>query len=124
MAQQGHRGPYPNMSLVVVGENCQEKNRVGMEVQSLQVVMVEHGKEELEKGGTKPAVMALTKSGYKVLPLPSGRAEPTLSATAPSLPCTAIIWHVRARFFSDTFGGSRAGEYHAPAGVWRGAMPC
>ena len=50
MAQQGHRGPYPNMSLAVVGENRQEKNRVGMEVQSLQVVMAENRKEELGKG--------------------------------------------------------------------------
>ena len=38
------------MSLTVVGENRQEKNRVGMEVQSLQVVMAENRKEELRKG--------------------------------------------------------------------------
>ena len=49
MAQQGHRGPYPNMSLAVVGENRQEKNRVGVEVQSLQVVLVKNNKEELGK---------------------------------------------------------------------------
>ena len=61
--QQGHRRPHPDMSLAVVGENRQEKNRVGMEVQSLQVVMVENRKEELRKGGTRPAAMALMKSG-------------------------------------------------------------
>ena len=51
------------MSLVVVGEDRQEKNGVGMEVQGSQIVMVENRKEELEKGGTRPAVMVLTKSG-------------------------------------------------------------
>ena len=38
MAQQGHRGLYPNVSLAIVGEDRQKKNRVGVEVQSLQVV--------------------------------------------------------------------------------------
>ena len=51
------------MSLTVVGENRQEKNGVGMEVQGLQIVMVKNRKEELGKRGTRPAAMALTKSG-------------------------------------------------------------
>ena len=51
MAQQGHRRPHPDMSLAVVGENRQEKNGVGMEVQGLQIVMVKNGKEELGKRG-------------------------------------------------------------------------
>ena len=63
MVQQGHRRPHPDMSLAVVGKNCQEKNGVGMEVQGLQIVMVKNRKEELGKGGTRPAVMVLTKSG-------------------------------------------------------------
>ena len=49
MAQQGHRGLYPNVSLTIVGENRQEKNRVGVEVQSLQVVLAKNSKEELRK---------------------------------------------------------------------------
>ena len=62
MAQQGHRGLYPDMSLAVIGENCQKKNRVGMEVQSLQVVVAKKEKKNSEKGGTRPAAMALTKT--------------------------------------------------------------
>ena len=38
------------MSLAIIGENCQKKNRVGVEVQSLKVVMAEDGEEELRKG--------------------------------------------------------------------------
>src|SRR4051812_27287315 len=37
------------MRLVVVGEDRQEKDGVGVEMQSLQVVMAEDGKEELRK---------------------------------------------------------------------------
>ena len=37
------------MSLKIVGENRQEKNRVGVEVQSLQVVLAKDSKEELGK---------------------------------------------------------------------------
>ena len=46
MAQQGHSGLYPNVSLTIVGENRQEKNRVGVEVQSLQVLQAKNNKEE------------------------------------------------------------------------------
>ena len=51
------------MSLTIIGEDCQKKDRVGMEVQSLKVIVVEDREEELKKGGTRPATMALTKSG-------------------------------------------------------------
>ena len=37
------------MSLTIVGEDRQKKNRVGVEVQSLQVVQAKNSKEELEK---------------------------------------------------------------------------
>ena len=47
MTQQGHRGLYPDVSLIVVSKNHQEKNGVGVEVQSLQVVLAENSKEEL-----------------------------------------------------------------------------
>ena len=49
MAQQGHRGLYPDVSLIVVRKNRQEKNRVGVEMQSLQVVLAENSKEELRE---------------------------------------------------------------------------
>ena len=51
------------MSLAVIGEDCQEKDGVGVEMQSLKVIMAEDREEELKKGGTRPATMALTKSG-------------------------------------------------------------
>ena len=38
------------MSLTIVGEDRQKKNRVGVEVQSLQVVMAEDREEKLRKG--------------------------------------------------------------------------
>ena len=47
VAQQGHRGLHPNMSLAIVSENRQEKKRVGVEMQSLQVVLADNSKEEL-----------------------------------------------------------------------------
>ena len=56
--------------------------------------------------------------------MPSGWSEPALSTVAPSLPYTTVLRRMRARFFSDTFGGSRAGEYQASVGVLRGAMAC
>ena len=56
--------------------------------------------------------------------MPSGWVEPGLSTVAPSLPYATVIKRVRARFFSDKFGGSRVGEYQALVGVLRGAMAC
>ena len=49
MAQQGHRGLHTNMSFAILGENRQEKDRVGVEMQSLQVVLVENDMEELRE---------------------------------------------------------------------------
>ena len=51
------------MSLAIVGENRQEKDRVGVEMQSLQVVLAENSKEELRERRHRPATMALTKNG-------------------------------------------------------------
>ena len=45
VTQQGHKGLYPDVSLTVVSKNRQEKNRVGVEMQSLQVVVAENSKE-------------------------------------------------------------------------------
>ena len=56
--------------------------------------------------------------------MPSGWSEPTLSTVAPLLPCAIVIRRARARFFSDKFGESRAGEYQASAGDLRVAMAC
>ena len=117
MVQQGHRGPYPNMSLAVVGENRQEKNGVGMEVQGLQIVMVKNGKEELGKRGHQTGGDGAHEELVEGASIVLRKGGATLSAAAPLLPCTAIIWRMRVRFLSDTFGGSRAGEYHAPTGV-------
>ena len=52
----------------------------------------------------------------------SGWSEPALSTVTPSLPYATILRRMRARFLSDTFGGSGAGEYQASVGVLRGAM--
>ena len=49
MAQQDHRGLYPDMTLTEVSKNRQEKNRVGVEMQSLQVVLAENSIEELRE---------------------------------------------------------------------------
>ena len=38
------------MSLVIVGEDCQKEDGVGVEVQSLKVIMAEDRKEELREG--------------------------------------------------------------------------
>ena len=56
--------------------------------------------------------------------MPSGWSESALSTVTPLLPCATIMRRVRARFFSDMFGGSRAGEYQASVGDLRGAMVC
>ena len=47
-----------------------------------------------------------------------------MSKVAPSLPYATVIRRARARFFSNKFGESRAGEYQASAGDLRGAMAC
>ena len=59
-----------------------------------------------------------------MLPLDSGWSEPALSTVARLLPYTTVIKRVRARFFSNRFGESRAGEYQALVGDLRGAMAC
>ena len=112
------------MSLTIVGENLQEKNRVGVEVQSLQVVLMKYSKEELGKGRHQTGDDGAHKERVEGAPLASGWAEPALSTVAPSLPCATVIRRVRARFFSDMFGGSRADKYQASSGTLRGAMAC
>ena len=49
VTQQGHRGLYPNASLTIIGKNRQKENKVGVEVQSLQVVLAKNNEEELGK---------------------------------------------------------------------------
>ena len=39
-----------------------------------------------------------------------------MSTVAPLLPCATVIRCVRARFFSDRFGESKADEYQASVG--------
>ena len=38
------------MSLTIVGKDCQKKDRVGMEVQSLNIIVAEDREEELREG--------------------------------------------------------------------------
>ena len=47
-----------------------------------------------------------------------------MSTVAPLLPCAIVIRRVRARFFSDRFVESRAGEYQASVKDLRGAVAC
>ena len=122
MAQQGHRGPYPNMSLAVVGEYLQEKNRVGMEVQSLQVVMVENRKEELRKGRHQTSDDGANEEQTEGAPLAFREGRAGLEHLRPvdalrrhhlahlGKACLRHIWR------------AKADENQAPAGAWRGAM--
>ena len=112
------------MSLAIVGENCQEKNRVGVEMQGLQVVLVKNSKEELKKRRHQTGDDGAHKERVEGAPLAFRLGGAGLEHIAPSLPCAIVIRRVRARFFSDTFGGSRADEYQASAGILRGAMAC
>ena len=111
------------MSLAVVGENRQEKNRVGMEVQSLQVVMVENRKEELRKGRhqtggdgaheerVEGASFVLGKGGAN---LEHGRPVVALRRHHLARPSKVILQHIR-RFQSRRVPCSSRGlvRHHA-----------
>ena len=51
------------MGLAIISKYREEKDIVGMEMQSLQLVMAEDREEELGEGRHQAATMALTKSG-------------------------------------------------------------
>jgi len=72
MAKERHGGHNAQVRLAVVGEDGQEEDRVGMEMQRLQPVVVEDFIKKSEKGGTNPTAALLEKKGKKVLPSGSG----------------------------------------------------
>ena len=63
VAQQSHGQHHTEVRLTIVGEDRQEKDRVGMKMQRLQPVMAKDLIEELGEGGTSPATMLLMKKG-------------------------------------------------------------
>ena len=112
MAKQRHGRYHAQVCLAVVGEDGQEEDRVGMEMQRLQPVMGKDLIEEVGEGGTCPAMMLLMKKGKKVLSSGSGTTEPARSSVFPlSLLSPAVSRRVATRLFSKTLGASRAGSY-------------
>ena len=63
MAQERHGRHHAQVRLTVVGKDGQEEDRVGMEMQRLQPVVVEDLIKEIGEGGTNPAAMLLVKKG-------------------------------------------------------------
>ena len=104
------------MSLAVIGEDCQEKDGVGVEMQSLQLVMAEDREEELGEGRHQASNNGTYEERIEGAPLTLRVAEPALNTFAPSMPHAIAIRRNRARLASDTFGESRADEYQATAG--------
>ena len=51
------------MRLAVVGEDRQEEDGVGVDMQGMQLILAEDGKEELREGRTRPAMTAFMKRG-------------------------------------------------------------
>ena len=122
VAQQGHRGFHPYMSLTIVGEDRQKKDGVGMEVQSLKVVVAEDREEELRKRRHQTGDDGAHEERIEGAPSAFRESRAGLEHRRPVDACAAAIWRTRARLASDMFGGSKADEYQAPAGAWRGAM--
>ena len=63
VVQQCHRWHHAQVRLEIVGGYRQEKNGVGMEMESLQPVMLEDRIEEVGEGGTRPAMTLLMEKG-------------------------------------------------------------
>ena len=128
MAQERHRRHHAQVRLTVVGEDGQEEDRVGMEMQCLQTVVVEDFIKEIRERGTNPTATLLEKKGKKVLPSDSGSSEASRSSVFPhSLFSSAVSRRTEARLFSVTVGASRAGSYQAGAEevlTLRAAMDC
>ena len=112
--QQCHGRHHAQVRLAIVGEDRQDKNGVGMEMQRLQPEVVEDLQKESRKGGTNPGAMLLVKKGKKVLPSGSGSSEASQSSIFPlSLLSPAVSKRVAATLFCVTLGASRAGSYQA-----------
>ena len=112
------------MSLTVVGENRQEKNRVGMEVQSLQVVMAENRKEELGKGRHQSGSDGAHEERVESASLVLGKGGANLDCRHPVAALRRRHQAREGEILLVMLGGSRAGEYQASVGVLRGAMAC
>ena len=83
-------------------------------MQCLQPVMAKDLIEEVRERGNQPTTMLIMKKGKKVLPSGSGTSEPARSSVFPLLLLSPVVRkRVVARFFSETFGVSRAGSYQA-----------
>ena len=112
------------MSLTIVGEDRQKKDKVGVEAQSLKIIMAEDREEELRERGYQAGSKGAYEERIEGAPLALGKGGAVLEHLCPTMPCAATIRRTRARLVSDMFGESKAGEYQASAGVWRGAMAC
>ena len=116
MAQERHGRHHAQVHLTVVGKDGQEEDRVGMEMQRLQPIVVGDFIKEIREGRNQPTATLLEKKGKKVLPSGSGSSEASRSSIFPhSLLSPAVSRHTEARLFSVTVGASRAGSYQAGA---------
>ena len=114
MAKQRHERHHAQVRLTVVGEDGQEEDRVGMDMQRLQTVVVEDFIKEIRERDTNPTATLLEKKGKKVLSSGSGTSEASRSSVSPhSLLSPAVIRRTEARLFSVMVGASRAGSYQA-----------
>ena len=91
-------------------------------MQGLQVLLAKNNEEELRKRRHQTGDDGAHKEQVEGAPLTFRLGGAGLEHRRPLIACATIIRRVMARFFSDTFGGSRAGEYQASVGVLRGAM--
>ena len=129
MPQKRQGQHHTQLWLAIVGEDGQEKDRVGMEVQRLQPVVVKDLIKEIGEGRNQPDGDAAREEGEEgaSLGLRHIGGDPELR-----LPFLVALprrqqarKRVAARLFSETLGASRAGSNQAgdEAGLtFRGAI--
>ena len=116
MAQQSHGRHHAQIRLAIVGEDGQEKDGVGMEMQRLQPVVAEDLIEEIREGGNQPCGDTAREEGEERASLGLRTSEATRSSVFPlSLLSPAVSKHVAERFFSVKLGASRASSNQASA---------
>ena len=54
MAEEGHWGPHAHKGLVVEGEDGQEQDGVGLEMERLDLIVLDDGSEELQEVQDEP----------------------------------------------------------------------
>ena len=128
MVQERHGRHHTQVRLTLVGKDGQEEDRVGMEMQRLQPIVVEDFIKEIREGRNQPDGDAAREEGEEgaVLGLRhvGGKTELGLPH---SLLSPAVSRRTEARLFSVTVGALRAGSYQAgdeEALTLRGAMDC